>query len=355
MTGSTRARAYGEAIRRSFPWTAIADTPTPVDRRDPLAEALGARSAWIKRDDISGAKHGGNKLRKLEFLLAEALEHECRGILTYGAVGSNHILSTSLYAREFGLQCVGIVRPQPPTPYVEATLRHHLLLGTRLEPGESAEATAAIRSRLLAGKDSWYEIPLGGSSPLGSLGYVCAALELAEQVASGACPAPDLIYLPCGSSGSTVGLDFGLSLAGLPTRIVAARVVTDQMTSKKKIGALARNLRSLLDGVCPAPGGGALDRVEFREEFFGDGYALPSSAALDAIELMKNKAGARLEYTYSGKAAAALLHDGRKGRFRGLNVMFWNTYNSRPAPAALPPLQPGKLPEMLRRSLPAEP
>ena len=344
---------HREAIRRAFPWRAIADTPTPVDQHEALAAELGARSLWIKRDDISGMKHGGNKLRKLEFLLAEALRRECRGVLTYGAVGSNHILSTSFYAHEFGLECMGIVRPQPPTPYVEETLRHHLLLGTRIEPAESPEAAAALRSRVLADEGAWYEIPLGGSSPLGSVGYVCAALELAEQVAAGHCPAPDLIYLPCGSAGSTVGLDCGLTLAGLPTRIVAARVVTDQMTSMDRIGTLSRGLRTLLDGICPAFADGPLGRVEFREEFYGDGYAVASEAALEAIELMRDRAGARLEYTYSGKAAAALIHDGREGRFKDLNVMFWNTYNSRPAPAVLPPLRRETLPEILQRSLPA--
>jgi len=347
--------AYSEAIQRSFPSRALADTPTPVDRHAALAEEFGARSVCIKRDDVSGVEHGGNKVRKLEFLLADALERGCRGVVTYGAAGSNHVLSTSLFARKLGLECVGIVRPQPPTPYVEETLRHHLLLGTRLEPAGSAQETETIRSRLPGGSSAWYEIPLGGSSPLGSLGYVCAALELAEQVAAGHCPAPDLIYLPCGSSGSAVGLDFGATLAGLPSRIVAAWVVTSQMTSKKKAVALAGKLRSLLHGICPAPGGRALGRVEFREEFLGDGYALPSGAALEAIEWMKSKAGARLEYTYSGKAAAALLHDGRAGRFRGLNVMFWNTYNSRPAPSGLPPLRRGNLPGTLQESLPAGP
>ncbi len=353
MTDGTSA--HSEAIRRDFPWRALADTPTPVEQHAALAEEIGARSAWIKRDDISGVEHGGNKVRKLEFLLADALQRGCRGVVTYGAVGSNHVLSTSLFARKLGLECVGIVRPQPPTPYVEKTLRHHLLLGTRLEPAASLEETEAIRSRLPGGNSAWYEIPLGGSSPLGSLGYVCAALELAEQVAGGHCPAPDLIYLPCGSSGSAVGLDFGIALAGLPSRIVASWVVTSQMTSKKKTVALAGNLRSLLDGICPLPGAKALERVEFRKEFLGRGYALPSGAALEAIELMKSKAGIRLEYTYSGKAAAALLHDGRNGRFRGLNVMFWNTYNSRPPLSGLPSLRREDLPAILQESLPAGP
>ena len=353
MTHSTSACAYRDQIRHHFPWTAIADTPTPVDRHAGLAEELGAESVWIKRDDISGAEHGGNKLRKLEFLLADALQRGCRGVLTYGAVGSNHILSTSLYAHQLGLECVGIVRPQPPTPYAEATLRHHLLLGTRLEPADGPKQMQAVRSRFLADEGAWYEIPLGGSSSLGSLGYVCAALELAEQVAAGECPAPDLIYLPCGSSGTTVGLDFGLPLAGLETRIVAARVVTDQMTSMHNIRDLAGSLRPLLGKAGIPVQGDALGRVEFREEFFGDGYALPTGAALEAIELMKNSAATQLEYTYSGKAAAALLHDGRAGRFKGLNVMFWNTYNSRPAPADLPPLQRANLPEILQSSLPA--
>lgn len=354
MISASRARACREAIRRSFPWRAIADTPTPVDRKDALAGELGARSAWIKRDDISGAKHGGNKLRKLEFLLADALAGDYRGVLTYGAVGSNHILSTSHYARSAGLECCGIVRPQPPTPYVEQTLRYHRLLGTRLIPAAGPEATAQERSRLLAEEGVWYEIPLGGSSVLGCLGYVCAALELAEQIRAGECPAPDLIYLPCGSSGTTLGLDFGLALCGLPTRIMAARVVSDTMTSMSRIHSLAGQLRQLLDGVCPAPEGEPLSRVEFRTEFLGEGYAIPTGGALAAIELMRKKASARLEYTYSGKGAAAMLSDGANARHKGLNVLFWNTYNSRPAPGELPPLQRDELPELIRASLPAD-
>lgn len=352
MISASRARAFREAIQEGFPWRAIALTPTPVDRQEGLAGELGARSLWIKRDDISGEEHGGNKLRKLEFLLADALAGGCRGVLTYGAVGSNHVLSTSLCARSLGLLCCAIVRPQPPTPYVEATLRYHLRLGTRLEPAAGRKETRRKRQELMAEAGAWYEIPLGGSSVLGCLGYVCGALELAEQVQAGLCPAPDLIYLPCGSSGSTVGLDLGLALAGLPTRIVAARVVSNDMTSTPRIEALARQLRPLLDGVCPVPDDEPLGRVEFRTGFIGPGYALPTDEALGAIELMKKKAATRLEYTYSGKGAAALLHDGRKGRFDGLNVMFWNTYNSRPAPADLPPLRRERLPEVMQRSLP---
>lgn len=324
-----------------------------MDRHDSLAEELGARSAWIKRDDISGVKHGGNKLRKLEFLLADALAGDYRGVLTYGAVGSNHILSTSHSAHALGLDCCGIVRPQPPTPYVEETLRYHLLLGTRLVPAADHEASARERIRLLAEEGAWYEVPLGGSSVLGCLGYVCAALELVEQVKAGDCPAPDLIYLPCGSSGSTLGLDLGLSLCGLPTRIVAARVVSDNMTSMGRIGSLARQLRQLLEGVCPLPEAEPLHRVEFRTEFLGSGYALPTDEALAAIEFMKQETNTQLEYTYSGKGAAAMLSDGRKGRHKDLNVLFWNTYNSRPAPADLPPLKRDGLPEVIRASLPA--
>ncbi len=353
MTSGSQVRAYREAIQKGFPWRALAQTPTPVDRHDSLAEELGSRSAWIKRDDISGTKHGGNKLRKLEFLLADALERGCRGILTYGAVGSNHILSTSHYAHSLGLKCCGIVRPQPPTPYVEKTLRYHLLLGTLLEPAADQQEMTEKRAALLADEGAWYEIPLGGSSPLGCLGYVCGALELAEQVMAGECPVPDLIYLPCGSSGSTVGLDFGLALAGLPTRIIAARVVSEDMTSIQRIETLATELRPLLEGVCPLPEEGPLSRVEFRQEFLGPGYALPTDDALEAIELMRRKADARLEYTYSGKGAAALLTDGHSGRFKNLNIVFWNTYNSRPTPSNLPPLVRDDLHEVVLRSLPA--
>ncbi len=353
MISAARARAYREAIQQGFPWRAIAETPTPVDRHEVLAEEVAARSVWIKRDDISGLKHGGNKLRKLEFLLADALAGDYPGVLTYGAVGSNHILSTSHFARSLGLKCCGIVRTQPPTPYVEETLRYHFFLGTCLIPSADQEETARERTRLLADEGAWYEIPLGGSSVLGCLGYVCGALELAEQVRAGECPAPDLIYLPCGSSGSTLGLDLGLALAGLPSRIVAARVVSEKMTSMSRIQSLAVQLRQLLQGVFPLPEEDPLSRVEFRREFLGAGYALPTDEALSAIDLMREKAKTSLEYTYSGKGAAAMLRDGHEGRYRNLNVLFWNTYNSRPAPADLPPLRRDELPEVMRASLPA--
>lgn len=352
MISASRARAYREAIRKGFPWRALADTPTPVDRHDSLAEELDARSAWIKRDDISGASHGGNKLRKLEFLLADALQSGYRGVLTYGAVGSNHILSTSHCAHSVGLECCGIVRPQPPTPYVEKALQYHLLLGTRLVAAADREVSARERKRMLAEEGAWYEVPLGGSSALGCLGYVCGALELAEQVQAGECPVPDLIYLPCGSSGSTLGLDLGLVLSGLPTRIVAARVVSEDMTSMSRIRALAGQVRQLLAGVCSLPDEEPLSRVEFRTDFLGPGYALPTDEALAAIEFMKQETNTQLEYTYSGKGAAAMLSDGREGRHKDLNVLFWNTYNSRPAPAALPPLHREELPEVIRASLP---
>ena len=352
MHSVSQARALREAIRQGFPWRALAQTPTPVERHDPLANELGARSAWIKRDDISGLRHGGNKLRKLEFLLAEALAGGYRGVLTYGAVGSNHILSTSHFAHSLGLACCGIVRPQAPTPYVEETLRYHLLLGTRLIAAADPEAAARERERMLAEESDWYEAPLGGSSALGCLGYVCGALELAEQIWAGECPAPDLIYLPCGSSGSTLGLDLGLALCGLDTRIVATRVVADNMTSMDRIRSLAGELRQLLEGVCAVPEEDPLERVEFRTEFLGPGYALPTGEALEAIEFMQRETNTKLEYTYSGKGAAAMLSDGRKGRHKNLNVLLWNTYNSRPAPPDLPPLDRDELPEVIRASLP---
>ena len=126
------------------------------------------------------------------------------------------------------------------------------------------------------------------------------------------------------------------------------------MMSMSRIRSLAGQLRQLLDGVCPLPEDEPLSRVEFRTEFLGSGYALPTDEALAAIKLMQRTANTRLEYTYSGKAAAAMLSDGRDGRHKDRNVLFWNTYNSRPAPADLPPLVREDLPEVIRESLPPD-
>lgn len=341
------------ALAETLPFTPLACLPTPLEPARRLAGRLDIAALDIKRDDLSGEIYGGNKVRKLEHLLADALARECDAVLSFGAVGSNHLLATAIYARQLGLACYGVVSDQPPTPKVAATLRYHALLGTCLV---HAPDMAAIRQaeRSLAeghrgGPAGLYRIPWGGSSWLGATGFVNAALELATQVAA----PPDRIYLANGTMGTAVGLAIGCRLLDWPTRIIGVRVSPLGSNTGEYGRRLFLETTSELhrrDPAFPALED-AFRNLDVRDGFLGDGYAVPTEAAREAIGLAAEEAGLDLDMTYTGKAMAALVSDARAGRLRNRRVLFWLTYNSRPYPAGLDRVSTAGLPAGLRRYL----
>lgn len=345
------AEAY-PGLLDALPYMQIATLPTPIDSADPLAADLGIRRLWIKRDDRCAKPYGGNKIRKLEYLLADALGKSCDAVLTYGAAGSNHALATAIYARQVGLDCYAVLTGQSPTPRVADTLRYHALLGTRLVPVEGFKAALDARDATMAahptGSEKVYEIWWGGSSWLGVAGFVNAALELGQQLAA---DPPDYVYVAAGSLGTAAGLAIGLRLLGWSTRVVGVRVVPLPARLPMAIEPLysetceqlhARDARfPLFDD--------PLANFELRDEFLGEGYGVSTSGADDAIEIAGQKAGIGLEPTYTGKAMAALVHDARAGRLKGRNAIFWLTYNSYPYPPEIATVDTGKLPVAFQR------
>ena len=317
---------------------ALTDLPTPLEPLPTLAGELGLDDLFIKRDDQTGLVYGGNKVRKLEYLLGDALHKGCDSVVTFGAVGSNHALATAIYADQLGLGCHVIMTEQPITPYVAQTLRYHALLGTRLELANNYVELNDIADRLAAhhptGAERLYRIPLGGSSPLGAIGFVNAALELAAQCHASV---PDVLYVACGTMGTVAGLALGLRLAGLNTQIEAVRVVPESVTTSSGIEnlfiAANRELQSI-DTSIPLFEN-PLSNVTLRGEFFGAGYAEATPECTEAVELMRNTEKVTLEITYTGKALAALIHDARSQQLAGRRVIFWNTYNARPYPPAV--------------------
>lgn len=311
--------------------------PTPVER---LADASG--TLWVKREDRAHPVYGGNKLRKLEYLLGQAIAHRRDTVATFGGAGSNHALATAVHARALGLDCIAFLAHQAPTPRVADTLRAHLALGTRLVPwtGRRGERIAAVRAALHrpSGERPPWVIPLGGSSWIGTLGFVSAALELARQVEHGLLPAPDVLYVALGTMGTVAGLAVGLAVAGLPTRIVAVRVVAPGVANRRALARLAGKTATLAARHDPAisPPRKLLARVDVREDQFGKGYAVATPAARAAVDHAAAAWGIALETTYTGKALAALLADREAGRLAGRNVLFWNTYAGGP-PGWLPP------------------
>ena len=338
-------RRYPQLAGR-IPWRLLGRWPTPLETvsADPGCAWLG-----IKRDDLSGGAYGGNKVRKLEFLLAEALARGCEGVITFGTAGSNHALATAVYARALGLECHLMLTRQAVTSAARRNLLNGFHHGAQLHGFDTEEAAAAASTELLRSDagSRLMAIPGGGSAPLGCLGFVNAALELGEQLAAAALPPPDLIYLPLGTTGTLAGLQLGLRLAGLDTRVVAVRVVREDVAEPARWRRLYGQTRALL--APDVPGIEALPDADHglrtRHDFYGPGYARYTPEAMAACNRARELAGIGLEGTYSGKAFAAQLADLDAGELAGQRVLFWDTYNSAPPPAELAELDYRDLPE----------
>jgi len=325
------------AMRGALPFVSLGDFPTPVQRMARLESDLGpeAPALYIKRDDLSGQIYGGNKVRKLEFLLGRALQDGCKEVITFGAAGSNHTLATALYARQVGLKCISMLVPQPNAHSVRRNLLMSLRAGAELHaaPGMLSTVLATFwqlgKHRFAQGRFP-YVIPPGGSSPVGMLGFVGAAHELKRQIDSGALPEPDYIYAASGSMGTVVGLLLGLQAAGLRSKIVAVRVTARQYSSLRKAKRFFHSANMLLRGADPAFPDAAFpaDAFEFRHEFYGGEYARYTEEGMRAVRRLRETEGIGLEGTYTGKTFAALLADTASGRLRGKTALFWNTYNA---------------------------
>lgn len=354
MTGLALLERYPRLAER-LPTVPLGDWPTPVQAAAPAALPGPCASLWIKRDDHCAQPYGGNKVRKLEFLLADALETGCRAVFTFGVAGSNHALATGIYATQLGLEARLFLTPQSNSSFVGRNLRMGRWAGARQVPC-ATEAEAGRRARIFAlqtrhGAPAPYRIPGGGSSPLGTVGFVNAGLELAAQVRAGRLPAPDFIYVALGTMGTAAGLSLGLAAAGLHPRLVFVRVVRADIASPERFRTLYHGAARLLHGHDPRFPRAPLDtgNIELRHEFFGPGYARFTPEGMQALEFARAAFGIGLEGTYTGKALAALLADLRGGRLDGRNVLFWNTYNSQPMPPAARTLDYRELPPALHR------
>lgn len=310
----------------------LATLPTPVE---PLP-ALGPL-AWVKRDDLTHDRYGGNKLRKLEFVLAEMRRQRASAVYTLGATGTNAGIAAAMVCADEQMPCTIITFPQPDSPTVQRNrqwLRH---FGARFEPRTSLWR-AVLRyylhpARLRRGS---YFLFAGCSNPVSTFGYVNAVFELQEQVRAGLCPLPEEIVVPVSSASTLAGLTLGVALAGLPTRVTGIRVAAERLgpfaaCNEAVVRGLERQALALMHAAGAARELRTAPAVSLCGEYFGGGYGEATPAALAAIDTFREKTGLQLESTYSGKAAAAFLD--RLATATG-PVLFWNTFNSRPLPAA---------------------
>ncbi len=320
------------ALAASLPFIELGDMPTAIDVAAELGAELNIGTLLIKRDDLSAADYGGNKIRKLEFLLADALAQHKTHVVTFGGLASNHAVATALNCKKLGLTCGAVLTPEPETDAVRAALAKHEQLGTRIERSGYTDLRAcADRLTTEFGVAQTYEVPFGGSSAVGALGFVNAALELAEQIAAGELAAPDLIYVACGTVGTVAGLALGLAMAGLECRIEAVLVTPESLRHGDMAERLiAGALELLRPAVAELPTVAAvLAHLQLRADQLGGGYAEPTAACQAAAELWQTATGQPVSLTYTAKAVAALVEDARAGKLSDKTVLFWNTYNSQ--------------------------
>lgn len=331
-------RAY--PALNAIPHITLCVLPTPIHQLENLSAATHC-PLYVKRDDMSGGDiYGGNKPRKLEFLLADALTRGAQHVITFGCAGSNHALATSIHAKRHGMQPLCVLLPQSDSQIVQENLCAHLANGTELHYAQGRAGrlllTTALWLDLYHRTGTFpYLIPVGGSNALGTLGFVNAAFELKEQVAAGIMPKPTHIYVPCGSMATATGLALGCKLAGLSSRIVAVVVEPENEPGSFEQGIirfLDQTIALLQKYDANIPTMSYTDlAIDIRHGFGGPGYGIATQEALEAKEIFATQENITLEGTYTGKAAAALLHDIEEGIVTDSDViLFWLTYCPAP-------------------------
>ncbi|MFK7989310.1 MAG: 1-aminocyclopropane-1-carboxylate deaminase/D-cysteine desulfhydrase [Sandaracinaceae bacterium] len=316
---------------RHIPHVSLARLPTPVEPLEAVSRHVGA-SIWIKRDDQTAERYGGNKVRKLEYALGEALKRRADAVITTGAAGSHHALATALFGAELGLSVHAVLVPAHFTPHAEDNLRALLVAGSEVHPVRSSVAvvpkmaTLAAKARLRGGHRPVL-LPPGGTNTAGVIGHVEAGLELARQMESREVPEPDAVFVPLGTGGTAAGLAIGLAAAGLTTQVIGVRVVPRAVANRPLLGRLIRgvvkHLRSI-DNRFPDVAEDAMRHLTIEQGELGDGYGVPTSQARVAKRMMAEHAGLELDTTYTAKTVAAMTRLARR-EMAGKTLLYVHT------------------------------
>jgi 1-aminocyclopropane-1-carboxylate deaminase/D-cysteine desulfhydrase-like pyridoxal-dependent ACC family enzyme len=323
-------------LGRKLPYLSLGTLPTPCEKLKGLSEKTG-NHLYVKRDDISGDLYGGNKVRKLEYLLADAKRLGSNRIITSGAVGSNHALAVATYSMSLGFKSVLMLFGDQRGEHVKANLLADYQTGAEMY----YDATFGEHQKHLLEVEAFYRekdvvapyvIPAGGTSALGVAGYINAAFELKAQIDSGEMPHPEAIFLPLGTMGTAAGLLLGMKIAGVQVKIIPVQVVPSFVADEKKLLSLltsANDYYHSLDATFPSIAF-TIDNLQIDKEHLGPGYGLPTKQSEKAIAEFMDLEGIGLDFVYSGKAAAAFLDYAITNTGSGKTVLFWNTKSSVP-------------------------
>jgi len=330
------------AFKNKIPYISLCTMPSPVQKLIALGHYLKWADVTIKRDDQLGLLlqdgkklFGGTKLRKLGFLLGDAVHNGAKSVLTFGSAGSNHTVATAACCQQVGLKNFSLLKPQPNSQ----TVRRNLLLmnyyGSNIQYCPNIEvrgmgATYTFFRQKEDYGDFPYVIPPGGSCPMGIIGIIDAVLELKEQIKQGQLSEPDRIYLAAGTLGTVAGLLLGTKIANLSSKVIGICVMPEMKPegAKKMILQLCKETVELLhslDATFPLIKINEED-IHMLYDFRGTQYGLFTPEAAQAIKIVKEKEGIVLDGTYTGKAFAGMLEDVEKHNYQHKNILFWHTF-----------------------------
>jgi len=309
-----------------IPYLQLANRPTPIETCPFLAADLkNAPYIHIKRDDYIGYLVGGNKVRKLEYVMAEAVQQKATAVITMGSVQSNHARTTAMVARRFGMKCELVLNGDPHDPPC-ANYLINKKLGIPIHLVSSREERIkimdSVASRMESEGEKVYRIPLGASDSMGALGFVTAFKEILTQEAELGIRF-DHIIISSSSGGTQAGLEIGKRLFNRPElKIIGISPDDPGQSIKRKIVAIGhpvlKDFRSSMELL--------ESDIEVDDNFIGAGYGVPTPASLEAAEMFNKNEGILLDPVYTAKAAAGLLNFIRNGRFKPeSNVLFWHT------------------------------
>jgi len=312
-----------------FPRVHLAHLPTPLERLDRLSAELGGPEIWIKRDDCTGLSTGGNKTRKLEFLMAQAQAEGADCVMTQGATQSNHARQTAAFAAKLGMQCHLLLEDRTQYTYENYSDNGNVLLD-RLHGAttETRDGGLDMNAELETVAGEWraqgkkvYSIPGGGSNATGALGYVNCAMEMLQQANERSLKIDHIVHAT-GSAGTQAGLIVGLKAMNSGIPLLGYGVRAPQQKQEDNVFALACQTAEKLG--CA----GVVERqdVVANTDYVGEGYGIPAADTLEAIEMFAQLESVLLDPVYSGKAGAGFIDDIRKGKFtKGERVVFLHT------------------------------
>jgi 1-aminocyclopropane-1-carboxylate deaminase/D-cysteine desulfhydrase-like pyridoxal-dependent ACC family enzyme len=320
----------------NLPKISFGNFPTPLQKLDSIGRKFSRNNLFVKCDNCSGNLYGGNKVRKLEYLLADARKQNAKRLITSGFIGSNHALATALYGRKYGFNVTLTLFGIQKGDHVCKNLVADYQSGADIVYYETYDQYQHDLPRLLKQYEyldgtAPYLIPAGGTSPIGVAGYVNAAFELKTQLDTLNINGPITIFVPFGTMGTVAGLTIGLKASGIKGSVVAVSVVPSFVASRKALNELLDDSIRYFTTVDSSFSHVRIcdDDYMVDNDQFGEGYGISTIKTDRAIELFKQQESIALDSVYSGKAAASFL-DYIANNINDDHCIFWNTKSSVP-------------------------